>query len=148
MFPSSTVGSPFFSSTDGCISTSVSLAANDQVIQRPPSPKSPLSFASLVISRDDLCAGTQPFFAFGGAELAEAEFQVARSLDSATLNTTIGVFEFESGSSFNVDVAMTWTGSGNVTREPNHLHFGSPGVHIQWPLHRRFPRRRRFGHHD
>jgi hypothetical protein len=60
--------------------------------------------------------------------LADTDFQVAKTLDSATLNTTIGVRDVLSGSSFNLDVAMSWTGSGDVTREPNHFHLRSPGL--------------------
>jgi hypothetical protein len=116
-----------FSTTDGCIRTLVSLSANDQNIQSPPGPGSASSVANVFISVFDFCTGTDLIFAFGGAELADPEFQVAPSLDSATLNTTIGVVDLESGSSFNVSVAMSWTGSGDVTREPTHIHFGSPG---------------------
>ena len=116
-----------FSTTDGCIRTLVSLSANDQNIQSPPGPGSASSVAVVFISVFDFCTGTDLIFAFGGAELADPEFQVAPSLDSATLNTTIGVVDLESRSSFNVNVAMSWTGSGDVTREPTHLHFGSPG---------------------
>jgi hypothetical protein len=117
-----------FSTREGCIRTLVSLSASDQTTQDAPGAGSALSLASVFISVFDFCTGTDLIFAFGGAELADAGFQVAATLDSATLNTTIGVLDLESGSSFNVDVAMSWTGSGDVTREPNQFHLRSPGL--------------------
>jgi hypothetical protein len=117
-----------FSRRDGCIRTLVSLDASDSTTQDPPGAPSALSRAVVWISVFDFCAGTDLISATGGAELADADFQVAATLDSATLNTTIAVRDLVSDSTFYVDVAVSWTGSGDVTREPNQFHLRSPGL--------------------
>jgi hypothetical protein len=112
----------FFSSTDpsGCISTVVFLVANDENPQSPPDPGSASSHAAVTISQRDECTDTVLLGATGLAELADPDFQVIGPLTSATLDTTIEVFDFVSSSSFNVDVAMTWTGTGDVNRKKHH----------------------------
>jgi hypothetical protein len=120
----------FFSSTDpsGCIRTFVFLAANDENRQSPPDPGTASSHGGVTINQFDNCTGTLLLGATGLAELADPDFQVNEPLTSATLNTTIGVFDFVSSSSFNVDVGMTWTGTSNVNRENVNGHFELPGL--------------------
>jgi hypothetical protein len=120
----------FFSSTDpsGCISTFVFLVANDENPQSPPDPGSASSHAAVTISQRNECTDTVLLGATGLAELADPDFQVLGPLTSATLDTTIEVFDFVSSSSFNVDVAMTWTGTGDVNRENITDHFELPGL--------------------
>ena len=120
----------FFSSTDpsGCISTFVFLVANDENPQSPPDPGSASSHAAVTISQRNECTDTVLLGATGLAELADPDFQVIGPLTSATLDTTIVVFDFVSSSSFSVDVAMTWTGTGDVNRENITDHFELPGL--------------------
>lgn len=120
----------FFSSTDpsGCISTFVFLVANDENRQSPPDPGSASSHGGITISQRDNCTDTVLLGATGLAELADPDFQVLGPLTSATLDTTIEVFDFVSSSSFNVDVAMTWTGTGDVNRENSNGHLELPGL--------------------
>jgi hypothetical protein len=127
---SGTSAEAFFSSTDpsGCISTFVFLAANDENPQSPPDAGTASSHGSVLISRRDDCTDTVLLGATGLAELADPDFQVNKPLTSATLNTTIEVFDFVSSSSFNVDVSMTWTGAGDVNREIVNNHFELPGL--------------------
>jgi len=119
----------FFSSTDpsGCIFTDVFLFASEQTFQNPPGPGIPSSGTGLFISQFDSCTGTQLLAADGFASLAGPDFQVNRTLNSATLNATVNVFDFVSGASFDVDVNLTWTGAGPLARQNGHFHFQSPG---------------------
>jgi hypothetical protein len=122
----------FFSSTDpsGCILSEVFLGAQDESQQVPPGPASTSRFAYTVISVYDFCTSTSLLDAAGLTSLADAEFQVAKTLESATLNTTIPVFVYGTGSTVDVGVAMTWTSTGEVSRlnDHNHVHFESPEV--------------------
>jgi hypothetical protein len=120
----------FFSSFDpsGCISTFVFLVANDENPKSPPDPGSASSHGGITISQRDDCTDTVLLGATGLAELADPDFQVIGPLTSATLDTTIEVFDFVSSSSFSVDVAMTWTGTGDINRENSSGHFELPGL--------------------
>ena len=51
--------SAFFTNTDGCIETSVFVAATEGVIQRPPGPGSPVTEVALLIFRFDVCSETR-----------------------------------------------------------------------------------------
>jgi hypothetical protein len=127
---SGTSAEAFFSSTDpsGCIRTFVFVAANDENRQSPPDPGTASSHGAVLINQFDNCTGTLLVSATGGAELADPDFQVNEPLTSATLNTTIELFDFVSSSPFNVDVGMTWTGTGDVNREIVNNHFELPGL--------------------
>ncbi len=116
----------FFSSFDpsGCIGTFVSVFANDGRFQAPPGPGSSSSGASIFIDQFDFCTGSSVFF-FGFATLADADFRVSRGLTSARLNTTIPVVD-PFGSPLDVDVDLTWTGTGDLSRGNSHFHSQSP----------------------
>jgi hypothetical protein len=118
-----------FSSTDpsGCIVTDVFVFAGEEVFQSPPGPRSAAPRASLFISQYDFCTGTQLLAADGFALLADSDLQVSSKLESATLNATVNVFDFVSGTSFDVFVDLTWTGIGPLSRQNSHSHFHSPG---------------------
>jgi hypothetical protein len=117
----------FFSSTDGCIVTDVSVSATDGIFQNPPGKGSPVFDVFLFISQYDFCTDTQLLRASGYTQLADAEFQVSPQLDSATLNTTVNVFDFESNTSFDVFVNLAWTGISPLSRDSSKFHFKSPG---------------------
>src|SRR5262249_32672552 len=102
-----------FSSTSGCLLTDVFVFANDGRLHDPPGPGTPSSVAEVNIFQFDSCSGIQLMAAFGQASLAAADFQVARGLNSATLNTTVQVFDFISGNTVNVDLALNWTATGD-----------------------------------
>jgi hypothetical protein len=118
-----------FFSTDpsGCVFTDVFVFANDRRLHDPPGPPTTSSEASVGIFQADFCTGTERISAFGSGQLADPAFQITPKLTSATLNTTIEVFDSVSGSTFNVDVALTWTGTGGLIRQSQRLHFRSPG---------------------
>ena len=122
-----------FSSTDpsSCIVTDVFVIASDAVFQGEPGPSTVLSFASVTISKYNACTDTQLLFAYGSASpLTKADFQVSKTLDSATLNVIANVFDERSGKTFDVNVNLSWTGAGLITRQESNTHFHSPGCFI------------------
>jgi hypothetical protein len=110
----------YFSNTDssGCV-TYVSVFANDLFLQFPPGPGASLSEATVLIF-NEYC--TQPIYAYGVTTLPDQDFQVSPNLDSATLNTTINVFDYISNTSFPVYVQTTWTSTGPLGRSNAHSH--------------------------
>jgi len=81
---------------------------------------------SLFIDQFDFCTGESLLSAEGSAPLADPDFQVLGRLDSATLTTTIEVCDFVSGACFPVDIDLTWTGTGEIERNKDSLHFDTP----------------------
>ena len=68
--------------------------------------------------------------ASGFAALTEPDFQLSgpgQRLESATLNTTIPVFDFVSFTSFDVTINLAWTATGPLTRDNGHFHSQGPG---------------------
>lgn len=122
----------FFSMTDnsGCVVTFVGVFANQGKFQSPPGPGSTSSFADMFIDQFDFCTETSLLSAFGSISLDNGAFEIDRSLTSATLNATIPVFDFISGTEFNVSVDLVWTGIGELSRGTFHSHFKSPGCII------------------
>jgi len=116
----------FFSSTDqtGCIETFVGVFAEDgkiKVVGQPAVTSQAFTFIDVF----DFCTSTLVLSAFGSATLAPADF-VMQKLDSATLATSIEVFDFVSGTSFTVDVSVNWTGVGDPSRVKEHFQIKSP----------------------
>ncbi len=122
----------FFSSTDptdpsGCTGFFVAVFADDGKFQSPPGPGSTSSGAFVEVAKFDGCTGTLLMDVLGFASLAGPDFRVSRGLTSATLLTTIPAFDFVSGLPVDVDVALTWDGTGDLTRSNSHFHSQSPG---------------------
>ena len=118
----------FFTHTDGCIETSVFVAATGGDSQSTPGPGSPLSQVVIFILQFDLCAGERLVSAESVSTVPEADFQVSQKLEQATLNTTVTVTDFASDppSTFDVFIDLTWTGMGPLSRESNNSHFITP----------------------
>lgn len=125
----------FFSSTDpsGCIFTDVGIFASEGVLHSQPGPAGAATFISLFISQYNVCTEEQLLTA-EGVSLADADFQVDKKLNSATLNTAVNMFDHLSGSSFDVNINLVWTAIGPATRQRENSHFSSPGC----KLHVRF----------
>jgi len=120
------IATGIFSSTDpsGCILSQVSVVASRAVMQFPPSSGEASTNGFISISQSDLCSGTPLFVAEGLALIPDQDFQISPTLDSATLNTTINVFD--GASSFDVTVNLTWTGTGALARRNFHSHGSLP----------------------
>jgi hypothetical protein len=118
----------FFTSIDpsGCIQTDVTVFAVDGRFKQDGAPQVESS-AFVGISRFDVCTGTLLLDAFGSATLAPTEFVVDRELTSAALETTVTVTDFVSGTSFPVEMAVSWTGTGATFRQKTHSQIKTPG---------------------
>ena len=117
----------FFSSIEGCVATDVFVFAVDGSIKTGPGRPTVESTASIFISQFDVCTGTELLAADGFAVLAPGEFQIDQQLTAATLTATIEVFDFVSGTSFPVDVNVSWTGFGDTFSQKQRSHFTAPG---------------------
>lgn len=111
----------------GCIQTDVGVFPSEGVSGSPPGPGGSGSGVGMFISVFDHCNGTQLLAADGFTELPDPEFQVFGQLESATLNATVPLFDFVSGTEFSVSVVLIWTGNGPLTRESGSFRSHSPG---------------------
>src|SRR5262249_8227582 len=116
-----------FSTVEGSIETIAFLVAAQERFQNPPNVKSSGPFALVEILKFDNstpCESTLLMDAFGSVSLANQDFQIDRKLTSATLGPiTIPVEDTVSGSSFNLEVAMSWTGFGETARNKDRSQF-------------------------
>ena len=124
--------SAIFSSLDGsgCVWTDVYINPNEGIFQSPPGKGSTSSGVYMFISQYDGCTGTQLIAAEGFTSLAAADFQVFGNLSSADLNATVTLFDYVSGTYFDVFVDLTWTGTGEIHRQSSNSHFSSPGCKV------------------
>jgi hypothetical protein len=122
----------YFFSVDpsGCVVTDVGVFARDETFQNPPGSGDPSSWVFLYISQNDYCNGVQVVYADGFTSLANPDLQVSRRLDLATLTTTVNVYDYFSGTSYDVYVDLSWQGSGPPTRQSSHFHTHSPTCNI------------------
>jgi hypothetical protein len=111
----------------GCVVTDVGVFPTDGRIKVDGSSNEAASSASIYISQYDSCSETQLLAASGYTELAADAFTAAPKLSKATLNTTIEVYDYVSGTSFPVAVSVSWTGSGDTFRMKDHYQYKSPG---------------------
>ena len=125
-----------FINTDGCIETSVFMAATEGVSQSPPGPGSPVTQVGLFILQYDVCTDTRLVSAEAVTDVPEADFQVSNKLEQATLNTTVTVTDYaaDPAASFDVFIDLTWTATGPLSRQGNNSNFNDHGCNI----HNRF----------
>lgn len=121
------IADAFFTSFDGCIQTDVGVFPSEDVSGSPPGPGGSHSGVGMFISVFDHCNGIQLLAADGGTGLADPDFQVFGQLESAILSAEVPLFDFVSGTPFNVFVVMSWTGNGPLSRESSSFRFDSPG---------------------
>jgi hypothetical protein len=112
----------------GCISTTVSVFAYEQVILGQPSPGSPESAVHLLIRQFDTCGGETLLDAEAFSSLADSDLRISGNLGSATLNTTVNVYDSVSNSYFDVLIDLTWTGTGSLLHYNRHFKDIWPGA--------------------
>ena len=117
----------FFVSVNGCVRTDVYILAGNGRSQNPPGPGSDSTSALIQIFQNDTCNQELLLAAHGFAWLDESAFQISREMDSAALNVTMNVLDSVSGSSFDVDVDLTWTATGPLVRRNDSFHSHAPG---------------------
>jgi hypothetical protein len=119
----------FFDSFDvtGCVETDAGVSAVDGRIKMMGGGPEVTSSAFVFISQYDNCSQTVLLNAFGSATLPAGAFQIDKKLTSATLHTSVDVFDSVSGTTFPTDISLSWTGTGPISAEHNHFIFRTPG---------------------
>ena len=107
-------------SPDGCIDTFVFVDGSQNTVN-----KQTFSSADVFIGKFDICTNTQLLAASGFTD--NPTFQIDKKLLSASLNTTISVFDKVSGNTFNVSVSVTWTSTSAIAHEISTFHFHTKG---------------------
>src|ERR1051325_6786567 len=108
-------------SPDGCIETGVSLFANQQAELGTGAPAVPMVY--LDIDQYNACTDEAMIVALGQKQLSKDEFTVAGNLASATLNTTVNVYDGVSGTAFDVTIHLTWAPTSGIIRENSHYNY-------------------------
>jgi hypothetical protein len=115
--------SAFFSKEDGCIATFIDVSAFENISKSNTTtkPGAPISEtrAFLSYSSFDFCNFTTIFSFFG--ETINPTLKINNSLQSATLNATVPVFDFTSGTTRTAVVNLAW----QATSEPVRSNFSS-----------------------
>lgn len=120
-----------FSATDGCIQTDTFVTANGSTDQLLPGRGTTADIAAVNIFRYDSCTDTVLLDAVGQADaLPAGDLQVSRQLDSASLHTTIAVTNIDTGEAFDVDVAVDWVGTSDITRDDVNSNDKFGGCHV------------------
>jgi hypothetical protein len=118
-----------FRSTDptGCVESTVLLSAGPDIDHEPPGAPTRTSGAFLRITQFDRCTST---FVFGSGFVSGVDYQSNPSVHEARLLATLPVrFSTPTGPMLvDVPVNMTWTGTGEVERFRNPIHFQFPDL--------------------
>ena len=119
----------YFSSWDesGCVATDVSVFTRDETFQNPPGRPSENSFVYLTIYQYDYCLGQQLRSAEGFAWIGANDLQVAKKLGSATLSTSLSLYDWTSDTYFDVYVDLTWNATGPAVKEKSQYRSHAPG---------------------
>lgn len=105
-----------FSSTDstGCISTWVSVSLYENRFQQPPGPPQQSAALDISIYRYDSCQHLYVFEGWGSAALPAEALDTSGSLQSASVTTSIDVYDWYSGTPTSVAIDLDWTGVGET----------------------------------
>lgn len=120
----------YFSSADPsneCIITDVSVFGDDGRVRMGSGKPGVGSAAGVYISQYDYCNEELLVAADGFTGLDADDFQIDRQLNSATLHTTITVYDWVSDTTYPVDVDVNWTGTGDPYRESGGSRYNTPG---------------------
>ena len=118
----------YFYTTDasGCIQTSVILETGEDII------------VNIQLFRYDICQNQSLIDAYmpisARKQLTKSELKYSGNLDSATLKTTVQLFDY-TGNLTSVSIDLTWIGTGEITKSQDHYTYSpSPGCHINFLL--------------
>lgn len=115
--------------TSGCVFTTAFLTATNGRNLMPGGPQAN-SAVFVSLSQFDVCSLTDLLEASGFASLPAGGFQIDKKLTSATLNTSVDVFDFVSSTSFTVEISLSWTGTGGLTVSRVHNLLRQAGLRI------------------
>ncbi|MCX7592700.1 MAG: hypothetical protein N2235_02850 [Fischerella sp.] len=113
-----------FSQYDGCNSTYVDIYAFNSITKNQPGAPTSQKEAFVSYSNYNYCTGEG---SYGYGSIANPNFTINKSLNSANLNDTFTVYDYSSGTNKTLNVALTWTGTGDTYRGNYHSHSQGPG---------------------
>ncbi|WP_026736546.1 hypothetical protein [Fischerella sp. PCC 9605] len=113
-----------FSQYDGCNETSVYVSAYSNITKSQPGAPTSQKEAFVSYSNYNYCTGEG---SYGYGSITNPNFTINNSLSSASLNDTFTVYDYLSGTNKTVNVALTWTGTGDTYRGNYHSHNQGPG---------------------
>jgi hypothetical protein len=124
----------WFSATDpsGCIETDTFVTANRPTDQLLPGRGTTTGIGAVSIFEYDACTDTTLLQAVGENDsVPEADFQVSRQLDWASLHTTITVTNIDTGAAFDVNVNVALVGTSEIHRDHSNTNdFYGGGCHV------------------
>jgi hypothetical protein len=132
-FRGQTAEASFFAD-DGCVATGASVYVVDGHSQNPPGSGDRYSYVSVWLWGYDYCNWQELFGGGGSTTLAPGEFQIDRKLSSASLITTVEVWDWMTDTLMTITVDLTWTGTGDLERGSYTSHHVSSG----YKVHSRF----------
>lgn len=116
----------FFSvDSTGCIFTSVEINPVSQVTRTPPAPQIFQPEVFVNITQFNNCTQTPLFSVTDKFSLTDSNFQVAKKLESATLNTTISTVNLVTQTPVNISINLSWTCTTSITQSNFHDHSSS-----------------------
>jgi hypothetical protein len=116
--------------TSGCILSSLDVFTTEGMVGFSPGKKAPQSSTAIFLSQYDLCTDTLLLAAEGVTDLAEPDLQISPRLDSATLNTTVTMFDTLTGNTFDLSVDLSWVGVGPSSRQHSSFRFGDKDCRV------------------
>jgi hypothetical protein len=116
----------------GCITTSVTVFATESRYQNPPGSPTSGSVGDVSIYQWNSCTYEDLICATGTFALPDGAFNMAGNLASASLNATGEAYDYCSGTTRPITVAVTWTGDGEVIRGNSHSSYHYPGSHVSY----------------
>ena len=124
------VAQAVFSTTDGCIATDAYVFAVDGQFKESGGKPASQVVAGVTVARYNQCTGELLNIADGFTELDAGAFQIDRKLNSATLNTTVQVTDFETGETFSVNVDLSFVTGGSPTRTRDNFQIRTPSFKV------------------
>jgi hypothetical protein len=114
------------SPTDACLRFFVSVTASDVMEKVSPGPRTSNVGTVLVVAAQDTCEGVT--LLSGAGETAQQSLRIAGDLSTATLSTTVTVFDTVSLNSYHFAVDLTWTAVGPVETHHDKEMFRDPSL--------------------
>src|SRR5215471_3548831 len=122
----------YFSALDstGCINIFAYIQALNGKVQTPPGPGTRGVSVFVILSQYNYCTGVDLVEASGYSELSTSNFSVGGNLGSASLTTTIDVFDYISNTSYPISINLSWTATTPAQRSSYSNHFHAPKFNV------------------
>lgn len=109
---------------DECSQTGVSIFAADNVTRTSPGAPTAQKEAHLYYWNYNFCTGAS---SSGGGSSQNFTFTSSKQLDTAKLNGTFTVNDYNTGDTKEIAVDLTWTGTGDISRGNSHSRYQGAG---------------------